>query len=66
MAVPPKRTANLSHRPTRFRQRRRKDTKQLHRRAKELGYELKPILHEVVMPDGEVLTVTPDGEIVNA
>lgn len=43
--------------------------KQLHRRARELGYELKkvePVLEEVVMPDGEVLTVTPDGEIVNA
>ena len=38
--------------------------KQLQRRAKELGYELKPILHEMVMPDGEVLTVTIDGEIV--
>jgi hypothetical protein len=40
--------------------------KQLRRRARELGYELKPILHEVVMPDGEVVTVKPDGEIVNA
>jgi len=40
--------------------------KQLRRRAKELGYELKPILHEVVMPDGEVVTVKADGEIVNA
>jgi hypothetical protein len=43
--------------------------KQLHRRARELGYELKkvePVLSEVVMPDGEVLTVKPDGEIVNA
>ena len=40
--------------------------KQLHRRARELGYELKPMLHEVVMPDGEVLTVTTHGEVVNA
>jgi hypothetical protein len=40
--------------------------KQLRRRAKELGYELKPILHEVVMPDGEVVTVQADGEILNA
>lgn len=43
--------------------------KQLHRRAKELGYELKkiePALATVVLPDGEVLTVKPDGEIVNA
>src|SRR5437588_4765779 len=38
--------------------------KQLQRRAKELGYELKkvePALQTVVMPDGEVLTVTPEG-----
>ncbi|HYV34624.1 MAG TPA: IS110 family transposase, partial [Gemmataceae bacterium] len=34
--------------------------KQLRRRARELGYELKPILQTVIMPDGEVLTVTPD------
>jgi transposase len=43
--------------------------KQLHRRASELGYELKkiePELTTVVLPDGEVLTVKPDGEIVNA
>ena len=40
--------------------------KQLHRRARELGYELKPILHEVVMPDGEVVMVKADGEIVTA
>jgi transposase len=38
--------------------------KQLRRRARELGYELKPVLDRVTMPDGEVLTVTPDGEIV--
>jgi transposase len=40
--------------------------KQLRRRAKELGYELKRILETVTMPDGEVLTVLADGEIVNA
>ena len=42
--------------------------KQLHRRAKELGYELKKIEPklETVLVDGEVLTVTPDGEIVAA
>jgi len=40
--------------------------KQLRRRAKELGYELQRIVEMVTMPDGEVLTVTPDGEIVNA
>jgi transposase len=40
--------------------------KQLQRRARELGYELKRILETVTLPDGEVLTVTPDGEIVNA
>jgi transposase len=43
--------------------------KQLHRRARELGYELKkiePRLQTLVMPDGEVLTVNADGEIVNA
>jgi transposase len=40
--------------------------KQLRRRAKELGYELKPIVEAVTMPDGEVVTVRPDGEIVNA
>jgi transposase len=40
--------------------------KQLRRRAKELGYELQRIVETVTMPDGEVLTVTPDGEIVNA
>jgi transposase len=38
--------------------------KQLHRRARALGYELKRVLETVTMPDGEVLTVTPDGEIV--
>jgi hypothetical protein len=32
--------------------------------APELGYELKPIVETVTMPDGEVLTVTLDGEIV--
>jgi hypothetical protein len=40
--------------------------KQLQRRAHELGYELKPILDEVVMPDGEIVPVKPDEEIVNA
>lgn len=43
--------------------------RQLHRRARELGYELtkiEPTLEAVTMPDGEVLTVTPDGEIVIA
>jgi len=40
--------------------------KQLRRRARELGYALKRILETVTLPDGEVLTVTPDGEIVNA
>ena len=39
--------------------------KQLRRRAKELGYELQRMVETVTMPDGEVLTVTPDGEIVN-
>jgi transposase len=39
--------------------------KQLRRRARELGYELKRVLETVTMPDGEVLSVTPDGEIVN-
>jgi len=38
--------------------------KQLQRRAKELGYELKRILETVTLPDGEVVTVTPEGEIV--
>ena len=40
--------------------------KQLRRRAKELGYELQRMVATVTMPDGEVLTVTPEGEIVNA
>jgi hypothetical protein len=43
--------------------------KQLHRRARELGYELKkiePPLETITLPDGEVLRVAPDGEIVNA
>lgn len=41
--------------------------KQLQRRAKELGYELKKLdLEEVVMPDGEVRTVMPEGGIVTA
>jgi hypothetical protein len=42
--------------------------KQLHRRAKELGYELKKIepALETVIVDGEQLTVTADGEIVAA
>jgi transposase len=38
--------------------------KQLRRRAKELGYELQRTVETVTMPDGEVLTVTPSGEIV--
>lgn len=37
---------------------------QLRRRARELGYELQRIVEPVTMPDGEVLTVTPDGEVV--
>lgn len=40
----------------------------MHRRTRELGYELKkiePPLETVTLPDGEVLTVTPAGEIVN-
>jgi len=42
--------------------------RQLHRRAKELGYELKKIEPrlETIVLDGEVLTMNPDGEIVNA
>jgi transposase len=48
--------------------------KQLHRRARELGYELKKIvpaletstLETLTLPDGDVLVVTADGEIVNA
>lgn len=41
--------------------------KQLQRRAQELGYELKQLdLEEVVLPDGEVRTVTPDGVMVTA
>jgi transposase len=42
--------------------------KQLHRRARELGYEIKkiePPLETMVLPNGEVLTVRPDGEIVD-
>ena len=35
------------------------------RHTAELGYELKRIGEIVTMPDGEVLTVTPEGEIVN-
>jgi hypothetical protein len=31
-----------------------------------VGYELHRILETVTMPDGEVLTVTAEGEIVNA
>jgi len=40
--------------------------KQLHRRAKELGYELKKIEEtlETVIVDGEVLKIRPDGEMV--
>jgi hypothetical protein len=43
--------------------------RQLHRRAKELGYELKkidPPLQTGTMPDGDVFTVKLDGEIVPA
>lgn len=40
--------------------------KQLQRRAKELGYELKRVTQTVTTPDGEVLTVAPDGEILPA
>ena len=41
--------------------------KQLHRRAKELGYEVKKIETplEIVTADGEVLIVNNEGEIVN-
>jgi hypothetical protein len=42
--------------------------KQLRRRARELGYELKkidPPLETITLPDGEVVTVKPDGEIVS-
>jgi hypothetical protein len=42
--------------------------KQLHRRAKELGYELKKIEEplQTVIADGAVLPIKPDGEIVDA
>ncbi len=40
--------------------------KQLQRRARELGYELHRMPETVTTPDGEVLTVRPDGEIVHA
>ena len=43
--------------------------KQLHRRARELGYELKkiePPLQTITLPDGEALTVKADGEVANA
>jgi hypothetical protein len=42
--------------------------RQLHRRAKELGYELKKIEPklETVIVNGEELTVKADGEIVAA
>ena len=40
--------------------------KQLRRRAQALGYELQRMVATVTLPDGEVLTVTPDGAIVNA
>ena len=41
--------------------------RQLHRRAKELGYELKKIEPplETIEMDGEVVKVTSEGEIVN-
>jgi transposase len=41
--------------------------KQLRRRARELGYDLQKIespLEVITLPNGEVLTVRPDGEIV--
>ena len=43
--------------------------KQLRRRARELGYELKKVdqtPETITLPDGEVVTVKPDGEIINA
>jgi transposase len=40
--------------------------KQLQRRARELGYVLNKIQNETLtLPDGEVITVTPDGEIID-
>lgn len=39
--------------------------KQLRRRARELGYELRPIVEAVTMPDGEVVLIRPDGEIID-
>ena len=46
---------------------RERQEKQLHRRAKELGYEVKKIESplETVIVDGEVLLVNSHGEIVN-
>jgi transposase len=41
--------------------------KQLRRRARELGYELNKVKNTTLtMPDGEVVTVNAQGEIVNA
>jgi transposase len=41
--------------------------KQLKRRARELGYVLNKIQNETLtLPDGEVVTVDPHGEIINA
>jgi hypothetical protein len=40
--------------------------KQLKRRARELGYVLNKIQNETLtLPDGEVVTVDPHGEIIN-
>lgn len=43
--------------------------KPLHRRAKELGdavMKIEPKLETVVLPDGEVVAIRPDGEVVTA
>jgi transposase len=40
--------------------------KQLHRRARELGFQLTKVQHTTLtMPNGEVVTVNADGEILN-
>jgi hypothetical protein len=44
---------------------RKRQEKQLRRRATELGYELRRVRETVMLPDGEVVTVTPDGEIID-
>ncbi len=41
----------------------------MHRRAKELGdavMKIEPKLETVVLPDGEVVAIRPDGEVVTA